>query len=79
MKRLLALALLAMTTSCVSDYDRIADCKKKYPNAIVTPSTELLSRQGYHITVEDTITKQIYAVRYFPFSATNISDVRNIR
>ena len=80
MKKLIALLLIVSTfTSCVSDYDRLADAKKKYPHCIVTPSTQLISHQGYEITVEDTITGQIYAVSYFVGSSTRIYSIRNIR
>lgn len=79
MKKLLIALLVIGTTSCVSDFDRLADAQKKYPNGIVTPSTSILANQGYEIMVEDTITKQIYALSYYPFSSTKISVVRNIR
>ena len=76
---LLILAIAVLLTSCVSDYDRIEDCKKKYRNGVVTPSTTLISRQGYEVTVEDTVTGQIYAVSYYPFSSTKINYIMNIR
>ena len=76
---LIIILLAILTTSCVSDYDRLEDCRKKYKNSIVTPSTTLIKRQGYEITVEDTLTKQIYAVSYYPFSSTKISSITNIR
>lgn len=80
MKKILAFILVAATfASCASDYDRLADAKKKYPNCIVTPSTQLLSHQGFEITVEDTITGQIYAISYYVGSTTRIHQVRNIR
>lgn len=78
MKNLIILSTILLT-SCVSTYDRIEDCKKKYPNSIVTPSTNLLVKRGYEITIEDTITKQIYAISYYPFSNTKISSIVNIR
>jgi hypothetical protein len=73
------LLVLGSTTSCVSDYDRLNNAKKKYPNAVVTPSTGIIKREGYEITVEDTLTHQIYAVSYYPFSETKISSIVNIR
>jgi len=76
---LIIILLTILITSCVSDYDRLEDCRKKYKNSIVTPSTNLLARQGYEITVEDTITNQIYAISYYPFSSTKISSITNIR
>ena len=79
MKKLLIALLVIGMTSCVSDYDRLEDAKKKYPHAIVTPSTSILSNQGYEITVEDTITKQSYAISYYPGSSTKIANIRNIR
>lgn len=79
MKKLLIALLVIGMTSCVSDYDRLEDAKKKYPHAIVTPSTSLLTTQGYEITVEDTITNQIYALSYYPFSSTKIAEIRNVR
>lgn len=79
MKNLILILLLVSFTSCVSDYDRVADAKKKYPNAVVTPSTGMIKRNGYEITVEDTLTHQIYGVCYYPFSSTKISSIVNIR
>ena len=79
MKKLLIALLVIGMTSCVSDYDRLEDAKKKYPHAIVTPSTSLLNNQGYEITVEDTITNQIYALSYYPFSSTKIAQIRDVR
>ena len=79
MKNLILILLLVSFTSCVSDYDRVADAKKKYPNAVVTPSTGMIKHNGYEITVEDTLTKQIYAISYYPFSASKISSIVNIR
>ena len=70
---------MLMLTSCVSDFDRIADAKKKYPNGLVTPSTGMIKRNGYEITIEDTVTNQIYGVSYYPFSTTKILDIVNIR
>lgn len=73
------LLILALLTSCVSDYDRVEDCKLKYKNAIVTPSTGMIKSNGYSVTVEDTITGQIYAVSYYPFSSSKIANIVNIR
>lgn len=70
---------MLLLTSCVSDFDRIADAKKKYPNGLVTPSTGMIKRNGYEITIEDTVTKQIYGVSYYPFSTTKIWNIVNIR
>ena len=78
-KIFIALLIVSSTTSCVSDYDRVADAKKKYPNSVVTPSTGIIKRDGYEITVEDTLTHQIYAISYYPFSTTKISNIVNIR
>lgn len=71
--------IILLSASCVSDYDRLIDAQEKYPNGIVTPSTKLLRDHGYEITVEDTITNQIYAISYYPFSTTKISSISNIR
>ena len=79
MKKLITILAIFSLTSCVSDYDRVADAKKKYPNAVVTPSTGIIKREGFEITVEDTITHQIYAISYYPFSTTNIATIVNIR
>lgn len=79
MKKLITILAIFSLTSCVSDYDRVADAKKKYPNAVVTPSTGMIKHNGYEITVEDTVTHQIYAISYYPFSTTKISSIVNIR
>ena len=77
-KILLTLTVLALT-SCVNQMDRLKDAQKKYPKCIVQPTTSLLAREGYEIMVEDTINNQIYVLSYYPFSATKISNIRNIK
>lgn len=78
MKKVLLLAVLALT-SCVNQMDRLKDAQKKYPKCIVQPTTSLLARDGYDIMVEDTISNQIYVLRYYSFSSTKIWDIRNIK
>jgi len=78
MKNVLLLAVLALT-SCVNQMDRLKDAQKKYPKCIVQPTTSLLARDGYDIMVEDTISNQIYVLRYYSFSSTKIWDIRNIK
>ena len=77
-KFLLSLSLIGLT-SCVNQIDRLNDAQKKYPKCIIQPTTSLLARDGYDIMVEDTINNQIYVIRYYPFSKTSISDIRNIK
>ena len=77
-KFLLSLSLIGLT-SCVNQIDRLNDAQKKYPKCIIQPTTSLLARDGYDIMVEDTINNQIYVIRYYPFSRTSISDIRNIK
>ena len=79
MKKLLFLLMVTMLTSCVNQMDRLADAQKKYPKCVVQPTTSLLARDGYDIMIEDTINNQIYVLRYYPFSTTKISDIRNIK
>lgn len=78
MKKLLLLSLIGLT-SCVNQIDRLNTAKKLYPKCIVQPTTSLLARDGYDVMVEDTISNQIYVVRFYPFSSTRISDIRNIK
>jgi hypothetical protein len=70
---------VASLTSCVNQTDRLADAQKKYPKCVIQPTTSLLARDGYEVMVEDTINNQIYVIRYYPFSSTKISDIRNIK
>lgn len=79
MKKLLLAVTLLGLTSCINQIDRLNTAKKLYPKCIVQPTTSLLSRDGYEIMVEDTINNQIYVIRYYPFSSTKISDIRNIK
>jgi hypothetical protein len=79
MKKLIFLTALIFLTSCVNQMDRLTDAQRKYPKCIVEPTTSLLARDGYEVMVEDTITNQIYVLRYYPFSSTKISDIRNIK
>jgi hypothetical protein len=78
MKKILLIAILALT-SCVNQMDRLKDAQKKYPKCVVQPCTSLLSRQGYDIMVEDTISNQIYVLDYYTGSSTKIWDIRNIK
>ena len=79
MKKFLLSLLLIGLTSCVNQTDRLNDAQKKDPKCIIQPTTSLLARDGYDIMVEDTINNQIYVIRYYPFSKTSISDIRNIK
>lgn len=79
MKKIITILTVLSITSCVSDYDRLKDAQKKYANGVVTPSTGILKQNGYEITVEDTITHQIYGINYFPFSSNKIWTIVNIR
>lgn len=79
MKKIILIVLILTQTSCVNQMDRLRDAQRKYPKCIVQPTTSLLSRDGYEIMVEDTVANQIYVLRYYPFSSTSISDVRNIK
>lgn len=79
MKKLLTVLSVITLTSCINQMDRLADAQKKYPKCVVQPTTSLLARDGYDIMIEDTINNQIYVVRYYPFSTTKISDIRNIK
>lgn len=58
---------------------RQVNLQKMYPKNVITPATGLLTNQGYEFLMEDTINKQIYAVRFGEFSYTRISDIRNIK
>lgn len=78
MKKLLLLSLIGLT-SCVDQIDRLKNVQQKYPKCIIQPTTSLLARDGYDVMVEDTINNQIYVIRYYPFSTTKISDIRNIK
>lgn len=78
MKKLLLLSLIGLS-SCVNQIDRLTDAQRKYPKCIVEPTTSLLAKEGYEVMVEDTITNQIYVLRYYPFSSNKISDIRNIK
>ncbi len=79
MKKYVTILAILGLTSCVNQMDRLRDAQRKYPKCIVQPATSLLAREGYEIMVEDTINNQIYVLRYYPFSSTSISDVRNIK
>jgi hypothetical protein len=79
MKKLLLILPILFLTSCIDQMDRLADAQKKYPKCIIQPTTSLLSRDGYDIMVEDTISNQIYVLRYYPFSTTKVADIRNIK
>ena len=79
MKKLLLIFPILFLTSCIDQMDRLADAQKKYPKCIIQPTTSLLAREGYDIMVEDTISNQIYVLRYYPFSISKVADIRNIK
>lgn len=78
MKHIIIILTLFLS-SCVNYIDRQNNLQKIYPKNIITPSTSLLSEQGYDFLMEDTIGNQIYAVKFYPFSAERISSIRNIK
>lgn len=79
MKKLILLLTIASLSSCVNKMDRLKDAQQKYPKCVIQPTTSLLAREGYDIMVEDTISNQIYVLQYYPFSTTNVADIRNIK
>lgn len=81
MKKLFLLSLIAMltSTSCVNEIDRLRDAQIKYPKCVVQPTTSLMSDRGYTVMVEDTLQRQIYVLRYYPFSTSRVLDIRNIK
>lgn len=78
MKRI-ALFFALACASCVNFNDRQNDLQKKYPKAVITPATSLLANRGYQFLMEDTINKQLFAVKYYTFSTNKISDIRNVK
>lgn len=79
MKKLLLLGIGLILCSCVDQTKRLNRAQVLYPKCVVQPTTSLLSQGGYDVMVEDTISNQIYALRFYPFSETTISDIRNIK
>ena len=76
MKKLIVLAL--SLTGCADQSKRQQHLQTLYPTCKVEPATGLIQREGYDFIVIDS-TLQIIAVRYYPFSETKISSLRNIR
>lgn len=80
MKKLVVIAIASLLlASCVDQLDRIKDAQSKYPKAVVQPTTSLLSRDGFDVMVEDTISNQIYVIDYYPFSTSKVHSIRNIK
>lgn len=79
MKKLLLLLSTIFLLSCIDEQKRMKDCQSKFPGKIVEPATGMLQQEGYGFIVIDTISLQIIAVRYRPFSEKAISSMRNIR
>lgn len=79
MKKVLIVLSLFGSTGCIDQMDRLNDAQKKYPKCVVQPTTSLIAREGYDIMIEDTISNQIYVLRYYPFSTSKIEDIRNIK
>lgn len=78
MKKLIILALSLSLTGCADQSKRQQHLQTLYPTCKVEPATGLIQREGYDFIVIDS-TLQIIAVRYYPFSETKISSLRNIR
>lgn len=78
MKKLLII-LTVLYSSCVDYTAREKDLKSKYPQCIILPPSALIQERGFDLMMEDTITKSIYAVSYYPGSTTKISQMRIIK
>ena len=78
-KVLIVFVSLVIATGCIDQMDRLNDAQKKYPKCVVQPATSLIAREGYEIMVIDTISNQIYVLRYYPFSTSKVEDIRNIK
>jgi len=79
MKKLIIIGLSILSISCMDFHKRQENLQKIYPKTVITPATGMISSQGYEFLMEDTISNQIYAVRFGVFSYTRISDIRNIK
>ena len=79
MKKIILILVTILLTSCIDQSHRLMDAQKRYPKCVVQPSTSLLSQSGYDVMVEDTISNQIYVLRYYPFSETRVADIRNVK
>lgn len=79
MKKIILIGLAFLSFSCVDQTDRLKSAQALYPKCVVQPTTSLLSRDGYDVMVEDTVANQIYVLRFYPFSKSKISDIRNIK
>jgi len=74
----LAILIIGMMVGCTDQNKRLEYLKKTFPNSKIEPSTGLIQERGYSFICIDT-NNQIIAVRFYPFSETSISDLRNIR
>lgn len=75
----LLIILVILYSSCVDYTAREKDLKNKYPQCIILPPSALIQEQGFQLMMEDTITKSIYAICYYPGSTTKISQMRIIK
>lgn len=60
--------------SCTQFQTKINAAQKEYPNCVITPSVDILRRQGYEVTIEDTLNNKMYAVSFY-FNSCKIYDV----
>lgn len=77
-KKIIISIIILTLVSCTNSYKKQEYLKSIYPNCIVEPATGLIAQQGYEFIVINK-DNQIIAVAFYPFSETNISDLRNIR
>ena len=78
MKKLLIILTTMTLIGCADQTKRQKHLQSLYPECKVEPATGLIQRDFYDFIVIDS-TNQIIAVRYYPFSETKISMLRNIR
>jgi hypothetical protein len=78
MKKVLFVLIAFVLTSCVDEFNRMENLKKKFPNYKVEPAAGILKKSGYDYVITDSL-GEIIGVNFYMFSESKIADFRHIK
>jgi len=77
MKKVLFVLIAFVLTSCVDEFNRMENLKKKFPNYKVESAAEILKRSGYNYVITDSL-GEIIGIKFYLFSESKITDFIHI-
>lgn len=78
MKKVLIVLIVFLLTSCVDEFNRMENLKKRFPNCKIEPATGLIKQSGYDYIAVDSL-GQMIAIDFYTFSDNKIWNFRNVR